>query len=86
MEKPRHTHAACPGCQFLGGMPVGQKWIDMYRCGDAVVLRWGDVEDEVHFGNSLALYPFELDVLEGVHEEIPWWPAAVEARRRSQLT
>jgi hypothetical protein len=86
MEKPRHKHVNCPGCHFLGGMPCEEKWIDMYCCGDVIVLRWGDCQDEALFGNSVGLRPFDFDVLAGVSEEVSWWPAAVEARRRSQLT
>jgi hypothetical protein len=47
---------------------------------------WGDWQDEVRGGNSVGLYPFCVDSLEGVREQIPWWAAFVEARRRSQLT
>jgi hypothetical protein len=85
MEKPRHKHVDCPGCEFLGGMPCEEKWIDMYCCGDVIVLRWGDCEDEELGGNSVELSSFDWDVLAEVRDEISWWPAAVEARRRSQL-
>jgi hypothetical protein len=63
MEKPRHKHIDCPGCQFLGGMPCEEKWIDMYCCGDVIVLRWGDWQEEGLGGNSVGLC--SIDCLSG---------------------
>jgi hypothetical protein len=66
-------------------MKCDDEWIDMYCCKGTVVLRWIDFDEELRSGKgSVGIRPALFPFWDAARELVPWWPAFVEARRRSQ--